>query len=259
MESRGGTILDLIRAILSFFFERRRAKHSVELPEVINRVVTAEKAAALTFDADLTPKMESMMRGGMKKAWCDERLLSTLEALKIPATFFLSGKWMAAHPSAVARIAGNPLFELGNHGYTHAGFSALSSASPRFSPEDKINEEEIVRAEKMLREYPSFRRYFRFPHMTLTRPRVAFVRRLGYFVIEGNINRPDVHERHAHTLTRKILRRLSPGSIVALHLHGGNHAPATGAALPELIVRTRKKGYRFLKLSDLLKLGRPSS
>lgn len=259
MESRGGTISDLIRAFLSFFLERRRTKHFVELPEVVNRIVTTEKAIALTFDADLTPKMESSMHVGGKKTWYDEHLLATLETLKISATFFLSGKWMEAYPDITARIAENPLFELGNHGYSHAGFSMLSSPSPQTISEEKIDEDDVIKTEKILFTYPSSRRYFRFPMMTLSRPRVALVRRLGYFVIEGNINRPDIRVRHPAKLARNVIRHLLPGSIVILHFHDGPHAPATGAALPEIIMKGQKKGYRFLKLSDLMKLGRPSS
>lgn len=258
MERRSGNLWDLIRVAISFLFERRRAAHSVELPEVVNRVMTHEKAVALTFDADLTPKMESAMRGGTQ-SWCDHSILDALEHYKIPVTFFLSGKWIAAHPKETERITENRLFEIGNHGHSHAGFSALSSSSPRSFSEESIDEEEVMKAEKMLSKYKSFKRYFRFPHMTLSRARVAFARRLGYFVIEGNINRLDVYEKNPRVLAKKIMKALSPGSIVALHLHGGIYAPATGHAIPEIIARAEKKGYRFLTLSNLMKLGPPSS
>ncbi|HEX3939452.1 MAG TPA: hypothetical protein VHX43_18270, partial [Xanthobacteraceae bacterium] len=45
-----------------------------------------------------------------------------------------------------------------------------------------------------------------------------------------------------------------PGSIVVLHMNGGRDAPATGAALPDIIARLRAEGYSFVKISDLLKL-----
>lgn len=257
MEKRNGNLWDLIRIALSFLTERNRARRSVELPQVVNRVLTQDKVIALTFDADLTPKMESAMRSG--RSWCEHSILDILEHYKVSSTFFLAGKWMLMHPKETERIAGNPLFEIGNHGYSHAGFSALSGQSARFYSEDTIDEEEVMTAEKLLSKYPSFKRCFRFPNMTLSRARVAFVRRLGYFVIEGNINRLDSYEKNPRVLAKRIIKKMTPGSIVVLHLHGGVHAPATGLALPEIITRAQKRGYRFVKLSELLKLGPPRS
>ena len=257
MEKRSGNLWDLIRVALSFLTERRRARRSVELPQVVNRVLTQEKAVALTFDADLTPKMESAMRSG--RTWCDKSILDILEHYRVPATFFLSGKWALMHPREMERISANKLFEIGNHGYSHAGFSAFSGQSPRFYSEDTIDEEEVMSAEKLLSKYPSFRRFFRFPSMTLSRARVAFVRRLGYFVVEGDINRPAAHEKNPRVLAKRIAKGFAPGSIIALHLHGAPLAPSTGLALPDLIARAQKKGYRFAKLSDLFKLGAPQS
>ncbi|MBV8692413.1 MAG: polysaccharide deacetylase family protein, partial [Actinobacteria bacterium] len=40
----------------------------------------------------------------------------------MPATFFLAGKWMERYPDTTARLAADPLFELGSHSYSHRAF-----------------------------------------------------------------------------------------------------------------------------------------
>ncbi len=61
---------------------------------------------ALTFDACM--------------GQADERILSTLVRERIPATIFVTARWLKRNPAAVAVFLQNPdLFELENHGQNH--------------------------------------------------------------------------------------------------------------------------------------------
>jgi len=51
---------------------------------------------------------------------------------QIPATLFLSGRWVETHPSAAKDIAAAPWIELGNHTYSHPRLSLLRPELIRF-------------------------------------------------------------------------------------------------------------------------------
>jgi peptidoglycan/xylan/chitin deacetylase (PgdA/CDA1 family) len=70
---------------------------------------SGEKTLYLTLDAC----------GGPKSSGFDAALLSFLEENNIPATLFLSGKWIDKNPDITAALAKNCLFKIGNHGTNH--------------------------------------------------------------------------------------------------------------------------------------------
>ena len=50
----------------------------------------------------------------------DRELIDFLIAHKVPATFFMSGRWMAKHDAEVKELLAVPFFEIGTHGDVHA-------------------------------------------------------------------------------------------------------------------------------------------
>jgi peptidoglycan/xylan/chitin deacetylase (PgdA/CDA1 family) len=81
---------------------------------VKTRLDTDQKVLALTFDAC----------GGPKGSGYDAKLIDFLTGEAIPATLFISGKWMDANPEIFQTLSSNPLFEIENHGLTHRPCSA---------------------------------------------------------------------------------------------------------------------------------------
>jgi peptidoglycan-N-acetylglucosamine deacetylase len=59
----------------------------------------------------------------------------------------------------------------------------------------------------------------------------------------------------ASAIAKKIIAQIQPGSIVVFHANG--RGSGTSEALPQLISELRKRGYRFVTVSDLLELGDP--
>ena len=50
----------------------------------------------------------------------DEELIATLLRLRVPATLFVTKRWLDRHPAAVRELHAHPeLFELENHGSQH--------------------------------------------------------------------------------------------------------------------------------------------
>ena len=95
--------------IVSVFSRKIPREWGERVKGVKTRLNTDQKVLALTFDAC----------GGIKGNGYDDRLIKYLESEKIPATLFISGKWIDANRNILKELAKNPLFEIENHGLNH--------------------------------------------------------------------------------------------------------------------------------------------
>src|SRR5919109_2059854 len=89
--------------------------------QVIRSGPTTCQGVALTFD--MCP-----VRGG---SGYDAELIRMLIEHHIPATFFLSGRWIAKHDKEVRGLLAVPYFELGTHGQVHAHLPLLDPEQQR--------------------------------------------------------------------------------------------------------------------------------
>jgi peptidoglycan/xylan/chitin deacetylase (PgdA/CDA1 family) len=225
---------------------------SVERSE-FNRAATMQKVVALTFDADMTPSMLRDLRSGKVASWYNENVIATLRRERIPATLFLTGLWIETYPVVTRDLSGDPLFELGNHSYSHGGFRTpcYGLSAIRESSETA----EVQKTDSLLKKHATtFRRYFRFPGLCFDGEDAKKVEAQGYTVIGGDVHGGDGFEGSRAKIASGVVGHVRPGSIVILHLHGGPNAPQTANALLEIIDKLRARGYTFVKVSDLLKL-----
>ena len=91
----------------------------VDVPGVVNRLPTQDRVVALTFDAC----------GGARGSGYDAALIDVLRTTRTPATLFLNQRWVLAHPDRTADLAGDPLFELANHGTAHLPLSVTGGSA----------------------------------------------------------------------------------------------------------------------------------
>ncbi|MGA8356070.1 MAG: polysaccharide deacetylase family protein [Xanthobacteraceae bacterium] len=218
-----------------------------------DHAATNQKIVALTFDADMTPGMLRELKSGKVSSWYNEKVIEALKQLQAPATLFLTGLWIETYPEATKQLATDPLFELGNHSYSHGAFH-----SPCYSlfpiPESK-QAAEVQKTDDLLKQYAvSYKKYFRCPGLCSDAQAMKTVEEQGYTVIGGDVDGADAFEKSPKWVASDVVSHVHPGSIVVLHMHGGPNAPATAAALPDIITRLRAEGYTFVKVSDLLKL-----
>ena len=80
------------------------------------RVRTASPLVALTFDCCQNKK----------PAGYDAAIINLLVKNQVPATFFLGGRWIEAHPQPAKYMATIPFFELENHSYLHPHMTKIS-------------------------------------------------------------------------------------------------------------------------------------
>jgi peptidoglycan/xylan/chitin deacetylase (PgdA/CDA1 family) len=229
------------------------ATASTALAAGFDHSATSQKIVALTFDADMTPGMLRELKSKRVASWYNEKVIAVLRQEKVPATLFLTGLWIETYSDAVKDLSADPLFELGNHSYSHGAFhSPCYGLSP--IPESK-QAAEVRKTDDLLKQYAvSYKKYFRFPGLCSDAQAVKTVEDQGYTVIGGDVDGADAFQKSPKWAASDVVSHVHPGSIVVLHMHGGPNAPATAGALPDIVARLRAEGYGFVKVSDLLKL-----
>lgn len=225
---------------------------------------------ALTFDADMTPAMKRAFDQGRVASWYDAGVVETLRAKRVPATIFVTGMWAEMYPEIVRELAGDSLFEIGNHSYDHAAFRVPCFGLARVGSgaesddgvrggggDDVARANEVKRAQDVLEKITGVSsRLFRFPGGCSSLSDVALVNDEGLLVVGWDVISGDAYLRTAAAIRDQILRRARNGSIVVMHLHGpfgmAGNSPLAQALL-EVIDTLRARGFTFGTVSDLLK------
>jgi len=197
------------------------------------RAAISEPKIALTFDDG-------------PHAFLTHRILNVLQALDVPATFFLVGKNVKSHPQVAQDIA-RAGHEIGNHTYNHSHLTLLSSKKI-------INE--IIRTDTLLRSIDGVEpRFLRPPFGLFTKRVLDIAERLGYKIVVGDVYPRDPQRPGKEKIVERVLDRTEPGSIIILH-DGGNSRNVdrsqTIEAIKEIIPQLKQKGFIFLRMSDLL-------
>jgi peptidoglycan/xylan/chitin deacetylase (PgdA/CDA1 family) len=203
--------------------------------QVVRRVATRKKWVALTFDACATSQPSRF----------DDRVIRTLIDLNVPATLFLGGKWMEEHPDETAELATYPQFELANHTYLHPHLTRIDNARVT---------EEIVRTQDILYTLTGQTAHLlRAPYGEVDARVAKLVGEQGLISIQFDLASGDPDP---HISTKRLIDYVSDmtrgGSVVVMHMNG--HGWRTAEALPRIILRLRKKGYKFVTVSTLLSL-----
>jgi polysaccharide deacetylase family sporulation protein PdaB len=197
---------------------------------VISKVNTSSKVVALTFD-------------DCYSATNVNAILSILKANGIKATFFIVGDAAANHPSIV-RAINDAGMEIGNHSYTHASYTSLSSSS-------MLND--LNKCENVISGITgkTTRPLFRPPGGAYNSSVLATVGDAGYSrTILWNIDTNDWRGYSASYIYSTVVNNISPGSIVLMHAL--DSAPNTKYALQDIINTLSSRGYSFTTVSGLI-------
>jgi len=235
-------------------------------PELRNSVRSAqppagEKILALTFD---------LCESYGESSGYDAGIVNYLRENGIRATFFMSGRWMRDHPEKALQLMADPLFEIGNHSWSHKNLRKKSIRKIREEILWTQGEYELLREELAARpcvrnageaepdKIPPVPLTFRFPFGTCKPEALKFLADSGLPAIQWSLVPDDRGDDHtAPQLARIILREARPGAIIVLHANG--HGYHTAEALPRLIPELRKAGYEFVTVTDLLTRARKVS
>lgn len=191
---------------------------------------------ALTFDdgpdADLTP-----------------RILDILQAQGVHATFFVIGRHAQAHPHLIRRILAEG-HELANHSHSHSRL--LNLRGRRGMQSDIERGSDVLNRMGASGSCTLYR-----PPMGLKNPALARVQRsMGLRIVAWSLHSGDTRNRSAHTIARRVLRRIRPGDIVLFHdghdLPHGRRSMAAAEALEIILPELNDRGLEVVTVSELL-------
>lgn len=173
-----------------------------------------------------------------------DTLLAALGARRVHATFFVTGRELAAAPEAARRLvqAGH---ELGNHTYSHRHMVLVSPRTIRH---------EIEATDSLIRiAGHTGPIYFRPPYGTKLLGLPWYLARHQRTTVTWDVE-PDSYREVAQTpagIVRYALQRVGPGSILLLHPWYRSRATSLAAVGP-LLDSLQQRGYRVVTVRELL-------
>ena len=191
---------------------------------------------ALTFDMCQTPANPSAF---------DQGIFDALVGAEAPGTFFLGGDWMRTHVTETRLLAEEPLFELGNHSWSHPDMRELDEARMT---------REVLRTQDLMFQITGRQTLlWRFPAGLYNDLAVSVVAFQGLYSIQWDVVTADpVPDNTAENILRLVQERVQNGSIIVMHGNGrGWH---TAEALPGMIEYLRDEGYCLVTVSQLIGL-----
>jgi peptidoglycan/xylan/chitin deacetylase (PgdA/CDA1 family) len=207
---------------------------------------------ALTFDTNMTGAMLAELDRHQVASFDNSAAIAELERLRVPATIFLAGRWVERYPDETRRLAANTLFELASHSYAHRAFHAPCYGLGPAMPAGEMAAD-VTRSEDVLRRFTDHPTpYFRFPGGCYDQSALDAIRPTGAVVIQYDVASGDAFGHSVTAIVDNVLRSTKNGSIVVMHLTGGNTAPLTARALPAIVEGLRARGLTLVKVSELL-------
>lgn len=185
----------------------------------------------------------------------DQRLIHLLVQHRVPATLFVTRRWLLRNEAAVREILQHgDLFEFENHGAHHVpavvGPAGQRLYGMKVQPDgDALRAEIADGAEAVKAATGRAPRYFRGAGAAYDSTGLQTVQALGLRVAGFSVN-ADAGATYPSSVVAQRLRAVKPGDVVIAHM---NH-PASGTAegfaraLPELLQR----GVSFVKLSQTM-------
>ncbi len=198
-----------------------------------NGIKTEEKIIAITFDdgphASHTP-----------------RLLKILKERGVRATFFVVGDRCPDHASVLRRIVADG-HEVGNHTWTHT----LKPAPSHWKEE--VFHDEIRRThDTIFKISGAIPACYRPPGGYVTVAQSEWMaQQYGYPTILWSVDPKDFVVKNAGIIQQRLVSGTKPGGILLSH----DLYRQTIDAMPGTLDALLSKGYRFMTISDLLKLG----
>jgi peptidoglycan/xylan/chitin deacetylase (PgdA/CDA1 family) len=206
------------------------AVHRMLAGQIPDRLATSRRVVALTFDAGADD-------GGAPK------ILAALGRARVPATFFMTGRWAKLYVPWARRIAAR--YPVGDHTYDHQDLLRLPLQSV---PGEVLK---AAAAIKHATGRPPVR-LFRFPYGSSDPRRLTLVNQLGFTVVGWTVDTLGWEGtslgQSVDSVFMRALSHLAPGEIILMHV-GANptdHSTLDADALPRIIAAIRARGYRFV-------------
>ncbi|CAM2780259.1 polysaccharide deacetylase family protein [Paenibacillus sediminis] len=173
------------------------------------------------------------------------QVLDVLKSYNVKATFFVVGERAEKHPNLVKRMVKEGHI-VGNHSYNHALLTKLSLHD---------FQRQLLRTDRIMSTITGHKpKFIRPPYGEINEEQLQWLKQNGFIVVNWNVDSLDWKGIDKQKVERNIVRAVRPGSIILQHAGGGTTSDLTGSieALPNVIMKLKGMGYRFVTLPELL-------
>jgi len=173
------------------------------------------------------------------------RLLDILKARGAKATFFVLGQCVANNPEIAKRIVSEG-HEIASHSWNHPQLTRLGEDNVRDQLQRTHDVVKQVTGESMT--------LFRPPYGAFTQRQQRWANSVwGYKTILWDVDPLDWKYRSASHVENEIVKGTQNGSIILVHdIH-----KTSVDAMPSTVDALLKKGFKFVTVTDLLKMDKP--
>jgi peptidoglycan-N-acetylglucosamine deacetylase len=194
----------------------------------LTRADTPENRVALTFDVT----WEKTELG---------KILATLQASNVKATFFVGGTFLGLHGDVVRQM-GEQGHEVGTLGQKIVNLSQL--------PELEVTSNLLASQSALAKMLGGPVRYFRPPQGDATPQVIAAARAANLTTVTHSLDSDDHLGLTAPAIRDRVVKRARKGDIV--RLSASDWSPETAKALPAIIKGLQDRGLQMVRISELV-------
>lgn len=232
-------------AAIARFEPKAPGKFGLEVTGVQLGLPDSARAAALTFDAC----------GGANGSGYDAALIESLREYEVPATLFINQRWARTNTSVMRELVGDPLFEIANHGTTHAPLASRGQTAYGIPGTGSIAEayDEIMLNQRYLfEEFGVQARFFRSGTAHVDELCATLTRELNLIPMNFTVNL-DAGATFAASSVEAALSTLGASDVGIGHFNqpGGQTAAGVRAGLPALLERLRERDIELVRLAEI--------
>ena len=176
-------------------------------------------------------------------------LLEVLEKHRVPATFFMMGRFVRQCPE-IARAVAQAGHAVGNHAFSHPNLIFANAARLR---------QELEETSKVIEEATGLRpSLFRPPYGGRRPGTFAVARELKMVPVMWRVTCYDWSAKSHQQILQHARRQIRGGEVILLHdgghLRMGEDRSATVRATDELIAEYKGRGFSFVTVPGMMKM-----
>ncbi len=181
----------------------------------------------------------------------DMRILNALIINEVPATIFVTGRWINSNPRAIALLNQNQdLFQIENHGAAHVpaviGSQRPYGIEPAGSSQAVLAE--VTGGNLIIKlSTPAHPHWYRGATALYTADAISLIEQSGHRVAGFSLNADFGASASAQTTATRISNAVD-GDVIIAHINQPNRRSGPGVVAG--ILALREKGFHFVRLDE---------
>lgn len=235
---------------LACFSSVAGAYNALPQPEKHDRISIVEPQLRIAKGGSAAPQVALTLDACMGKT--DHRILDVLVQNRIPATIFVTARWLKQNAEAFAVMKAHPdLFDIENHGNMHV--PAITNVSTMYHIKtagslDAVRSEIDGGADAIVKSGASKPLWYRDATARYSTDAVKLALSMGYKIGGYSLN----GDQGASLLAPIVARRIAAardGDVIISHINQPTRSAGEGVA--KGILALQAKGMKFVKLRDV--------